>query len=352
MAVTVGSGATSLVDLCKGREGNERDVQLINMMSETHNLFADIRWKVCNSGATHKATIITKLPEAHMRRLYKGFKVSKGGRAQVTEDTGMAGTACVIDYKEFELNGKNADWLTQNVRMGTDALSYKVAHELFYGDRDKNPESINGLCKRMGKCNGTDKLKSSYNVMSAMDISDSTKETAVKKLTDLTSIYFVGHGDMGFYGLVPQGGSSVIHNNTVGLDEKHLVEDDEHNRYPAIEVQLGMDYGCCLNDFRYAARLANISVASLEQGSATYIDLWEKLTRMYYKINKYKGSAAWSIYVNAEIFTYLDLQAQKKVSPTLTYQTIDGKEILSYRGIPIKEDEAIVVGEQFVPADK
>lgn len=345
MAV-LGATATSLVDLCKGRDNPEGTVQLINMMEETHNLFRDMRWKVCNSGATHKATIITKLPEAHMRRLYKGFKVSKGGKAQVTEDTGMVGTSCVIDFKEFELNGKDANWLTQNVRMGTDALANKVARELIYGDRDVDPESINGLSKRMGKCNGANKFKSSYNVLSAMD------PTKAKSKDDLTSIYLVGHGDAGFCGLVPKNGSSVVHNNTVGLDEKHLVEDEEGNRFPAIEVQLSMDYGCCLHDFRYAARVANISVAALENSATDFIDLWDKLTRIYYRINKYKGSAAWSMYVNSELFTHLDLQAQKKVSPTLTYATIDGKEILSYRGIPIKEDEAIVVGEAFVPEDK
>lgn len=351
MAV-IGNTATSLVDLCPGRENPEQTQQLINMMEETHHLFKDMRWKTCNCGSVHKATIVTALPEAHMRRLYKGFKVSKGGRAQITEDTGMAGTMCRIDHKEFELNGSSAGWLTQNISEGTDALANMVARELFYGDRDVNPESINGLCKRMGKCNGKDKLKASYNVMSAMDISTETKAKAVKALTDLTSIYFVGHGDRGFYGLVPKNGHSVVNQKTIGLDGGHLIDDEEGRPYPAIDVILDMDYGCCLHDFRFAARLANISVASLEPGSASFIDLWDKLTRIYYKINKYKGAASWSMYVNSVIFTYLDLQAQKKVMPTLTYQTIDGKEILAYRGIPIKEDEAIVVGEVFVPEDK
>lgn len=350
MAV-VGNQATSLVDLCKGRENGDQSVQLINMMEETHELFKDMRWKTCNSGSVHKASIVTKLPEAHMRRLYKGFKVSKGGRAQITEDTGMAGTMCRIDFKEYELEGKSADWLTQNVTEGTDALANMVAEELIYGDRDVNPESINGLCKRMGKCNGTDKLKQSYNVLSAMDISGGNW-TTVKAFEDLTSIYLVGHGDRGFYGLVPQNGHSTVKQTAVGLDGKHMLHDDEGNPYPGIEVMLDMDFGCCLHDFRFAARLANISIAKLDPGATGFIDMWDKLTRVYHRIRKYKGAASWSMYVNAELFTYLDLQAQKKVTPTLTYQTIDGKEILAFRGIPIKEDEAIKIGEDAVPADK
>ena len=347
----LGNTATSLVDLCKERGGGESSVQLINMLGETHSLLQDMRWKTCNMGATHKATIVTKLPEAHMRRLYRGFKVSKGGRAQISEDTGMAGTSFMIDFKEYELNGKSANWLAQNLSEGTEAISYMVAKELFYGDRDVTPESINGLCKRMGKCNGKDKLKSSYNVMSAMDISD-TKWNTVKELKDLTSIYLVGHGDRGFYGLIPQNGSNVIKQTTSGLDGKTTVDDDEGNPYPAIRIILEMDYGCCLHDWRFGARLANISLASLEQGSSTFIDLWDKLTRLYHRINKYKGAASWSMYVNSELFTYLDLQAQRKVSPTLTYQSLDGKEILSFRGIPIKEDEAISISEAAVPEDK
>jgi hypothetical protein len=231
-----------------------------------------------------------------------------------------------------------------------DALSYLVANQMFYGDRDVNPESINGLAKRLGKCNGKDKLSAAYNVISAMDISTTQKANEVKALTDLTSIYAVGHGDRGFFGIVPVNGSSTIRMTTVGEDGKHLVQDDEGNSYPAIQILLDMDFGCCLHDYRFAARLANISVAALEKGATNFIDLWDKLTRLYHKIRKYKKSASWAFYVNSELFTYLDLQAQQKVSPTLTYQTIDGQEILAFRGIPIKEDEAIKVGEAFVPA--
>lgn len=345
-----GSIATNLVDLNSSRPDAETGEVLINMLEETHELLSDLKWRNCNMGAVHKTSIVTALPEAHMRRLYRGFKVSKGGRAQITEDTGMAGTSCLIDYKEYELEGKSANWMAQNSNEGMEALSYLVARELFYGDRDINPESVNGLAKRLGKCNGTDKLSAAYNVISAMDISTTTKANAVAALTDLTSIYAVGHGDRGFFGLVPVNGSSTIKMTTVGEDGKNLEADEAGDKFPAIQVLLEMDFGCCLHDFRFAARLANISVAALEKGATNFIDLWDKLTRLYHKIRKHKKSANWAFYVNSELFTYLDLQAQQKVSPTLTYQTIDGQEILAFRGIPIKEDEAIKVGEAFVPA--
>lgn len=349
MATLGNTYGTNLVDLNKHREGAEQGEVLINMLEETHELFKDMTWKTCNSGATHRTSIVTKLPEAHMRRLYRGFKMSKGGRAQISEDTGMAGTSFAIDYKEYELEGKSANWLAQNSSEGTEALSNMIANEMFYGDRDKDPESINGLCKRLGVANGTNKLKASYNVISAL----SSKPTGPLP-SDFTSIYAVGHGDKGFFGLVPKNGSSVIKQTVVGEDGKHFEDDSEGNKYPALFMTLDMDFGCCLHDFRYAARLCNIPLSQLDpaQEGGAQIDLWDKLTRLYHKIRKYKNGARWAFYVNSDLFTYLDLQAQKKVSPTLTYQTIDGKEILAFRGIPIKEDEAIKIGETWVPFEK
>lgn len=292
MAV-IGEEATSLVNLCSGKEGGDKAEVLINMMEEKHNLFKDMRWIPCNNGSTHKASIVTVLPEAHMHRLYKGFKVTKG----ITEDTCTVRTSHTITYKGVELNGKSSDWQTLRFDEGAEDLANQITTGLFYGDRDENPESINGLSKRMGKCNGKDKLKSSYNVLSAMDISTTEKANAVKALNDLTSIYIVGHGDRGFCGLVPRDDSAVVHNNIVGLDGEHLVDDDGKS-YPAIEVQLNMDYGCCLHDFHFAARLANISVAALEQGTTTFTGLWERLAQICERIRMYRHAATWSFYAN------------------------------------------------------
>lgn len=306
---------------------NAQEKRLLNAMENAHALIKDMHWIICNSGSVHKS------------KFY-------GGVTQISEPLAQVRTSYPVAYREFELNNKSNDWLSLCIDEGAEDLANKITTALFYGDRDVNPESINGLCKRMGKCNS--KLKSSYNVLSAMDISTTTNANAVMGLKDLTSIYAVGYGGFGFYGLIPKNGSAVVHRNIIGLDGKHIVNDDEGNPYPAIEVQLSMDYGCCLHDVHFAARLANISIAALERETATFTNLWDKLTQIYERIRTYRRNATWSFYANPELLALLDLEAQKMNTAVPNRPILNSEGTLSFNRIPIQSEDAIRIGEDVV----
>lgn len=321
-----------LAEPWRKRENDELVKQLISMMKEEHPLFNDMSWITCNSGFVHKGKFF-------------------GGVARITEPTASARASDYIDYREFERDGKCTDCLRQSVSVCivAEILADRISRKLLYGDRNVIPESINGLCKRLGKCNGKDKQKASYNVISAMEVSKTTAANAPK---DLTSIYLVGNGRSGFHGLVPDDGSAVVHSNIIGLDGKHIANDDEGNPYPAIEIQLSMDYGCCLHDFHFAARLANISLTALEQGTTTFTSLWEALTQIYRRIRICRHAASWSFYATPKLLVLLDLEAEKGSAAGPNRPTLNNEGVLFFNGIPIKSEDAIQVGEDFVPEDK
>lgn len=326
----IADGTQSLVKLFANHEDGALEKQLISAMEKEHSLMKDMRWCVCNLGAVHKSRLCD-------------------GVTRITAPTVRVCESCYVDYHEFEENNRNIDGPTICADTQIEHFADKIVAGLFYGDHDVNPETPDGLCKRLGRCNGKDEHKPSHNVMSAMDIFDSMRKATVKRSTDLTSIYLVGHGNRGFYGLIPQGSANAIQFRTLGMDGKHLVPDDEGNPYPAIEIQLSMDYGCCLHDFHFAARLANISVSALEQGTIPFTTLWEKLAQICKHIQKYRHAATWSFYANPELLALLDLEAQKMNTVVPNRPILNSEGTLLFNGIPIQSEDAIRIGEDFVP---
>lgn len=332
----IADSTQSFGEFCSKHKEGSQERQLINAVTREHNLIRDMRWTVCDSESVHKSTFWD-------------------GVARITDPTVHVCASCHVDYREFSWNNKDMDWLfrhtCENEQMGR--FADKIAAGLLYGDYAVNPETPNGLCKRLSMRNSKDTGKPSYNVLSAMDIPDTTKEATVKKPDDLTSIYLIGHGDRGFYGLIPQGSANAIQIRTLGMDGKHLVPDDEGNSFPAIEIQLSMDYGCGLHDFHFADRLANISVTALEQGTIPFTSLWEKLAQIYRHTQKYRHAAAtWSFYANPELLALLDLEAQKMNTVVPNRPILNSEGTLLFNRIPIQSEDAIRIGEDFVPENE
>lgn len=339
----MGYGPATLKDVTATLTGDEKkraDI-IVNMMTQTNECMNDMVLVQCNSGTVHKTTIKTGMPSPAWRMLYKGVPPTKSEHAQISEPTGMLMAFSIIDHKLYELHGKDSNYVMEESQDAVESINQSWADAFFYGDLSKNPAAFNGLNVRSGKCNGKIKTKSSYNVISPLD--PTAAPLSGKK--DLTSIYVVGWSTRGVCGIYPGNGQSTIKLTSSGYDGKVYEKDEDKNDYPVIKTRFEVDVGLAVRDWRFFARGCNISMALVEDGT---IDLYTLLKQLYYRVRKYKNSAKFAIYVNGDLFFHLDQQAEKKVSNQLTYQTVDGKDVLTYRGIPIRECEAIRTDEDVV----
>jgi len=132
-----------------------------------------------------------------------------------------------------------------------------------------------------------------------------------------------------------------------GEDGKLDAKDEDGNDFPVVKVRYDMDCGLCVRDWRYGARIANISMAALN--GATPPDLFDLMCQAYYRVRDFLPSAKWCIYVNPAIYYFLHKQARKEQLYTLSRETYQGAPVWTYLGIPIRSCKAIKVNEAKVP---
>jgi len=118
------------------------------------------------------------------------------------------------------------------------------------------------------------------------------------------------------------------------------------NRMRAFQDQWTWKCGIALRDWRYVVRIANIDVSVLVLNDATSAKLFQLLTKATWRIPSINMGRA-AIYVNRTVGQFLDIQAQDKVSSggQLSYDVIDGRRVMSFRGIPIRTVDSILETE-------
>jgi len=318
-----------------GPDGKKADT-IINMLAQTNEIIQDMVVVECNNKTSHTTVIKTGLPENAWRRLYKGVPPSKSTHAKVTEDCSMLMGMSFIDYKMYTMAAKPNDFLLEESTDALESINQTLGNSLFYGDKDKEPEAFNGLSIRYAKYTraATDKMKIDYNVIHG---------GSAPSATDNTSIYFVGWGRQSIHGIYPVNGESIVKVTTSGDDGKQYAKDEDGNEYPAVRVRYEMDTGLCVRDWRYGVRICNISMGALD--GSTPPDLFDLMRKAFYRIRRYRNKAKFCVYVNPDLFYYLHAQAEKKQLYTLTRETYQGAQVLSYLGIPIRECDAIRVDE-------
>jgi hypothetical protein len=160
-----------------------------------------------------------------------------------------------------------------------------------------------------------------------------------------TSIYFTVMGEGLLYG---------IHhaNYPMGLSVKYgtpTVETLSNGNVDEFVTDLyGMHCGIALEDYRAVSRVCNIDTANLKSGTGA-ADLYRLLIEASYRVDPVMKRGKTSIHVSRSLGMYLDIQARDTVNAAyVTHETVDGKPVTMFRGIPIFINDAITDTEATV----
>jgi hypothetical protein len=331
---TLASNVLTLADWAKRRGTDDSVAAVCEILSQTNEVLEDCLFMEGNLPTGHKTTVRTGLPSATWRLLNYGVPKAKSTTAPVIDTCGNLEVYAEVDKDLADLNGNTAEFRMSETRAFLEGMSQQVASTMFYGNTATNPERFMGFAPRYNTIN-TATAQTAANVVSAGGTG-----------TDNTSIWLVSWGDRTVFGLYPKSENAGFEMENLGVITETV--NGLTNRY--YKTEFTWRCGLCVKDWRYVVRICNIDVSDVAAGS---VPLFKYLRQAFYKLRQREvigGQAV--IYCNSQILEALDALATNSGTTDnytrLSYREVEGGEILTYRGIPIRQCDAILNTEAVV----
>lgn len=306
------------------------DTDIVELLSESNEVLSDMTAIEANGYTEHKTTVRSGLPSATWRKLNYGVQPTKSQTVPVKDSLGMLETYAEVDKALADLNGNSAAWRLSEDRAFLEGMNQQMATALFYSDSSLDPEKFMGLAPR-------------YNSLSA--------ENAINIIngggsgSDNTSIWLVVWGPNTCHAIYPKGSPAGL--NSRDLGEQTLL-DAAGGRYQGYRTHYKWDMGLTLRDWRYVARIANIDVSDLTKNAASGADLIDLMTQAIEVIPNL-GMGRPVFYMPRKIRSFLRRQITNKVAnSTLAMDTVAGKQVLTFDGIPCRRTDALLLTEAAV----
>lgn len=348
---TIGNSFLNLIDLYKGMEDGRDIGDVVELLHAVNPVLWDAIAVECNLGTIHRTRIRTGLPSVTWGRLYQGIPQSKSTFQQVDDSTGFVEALSTVDKRVLRLAKNPAAVRLMEGKGFLEAMSQEVASGIFYHDTASTPEKFKGLAARYNKLTGG---PASFQVINGGSVD-----------VDNTSIWFVTWGADTTALIYPEGTQAGIMREDKG-EQRAL--DAAGNPYYVVEELFTQHIGVTVRDWRFNVRICNIDVSNMKAGT---VDLYGLLRKAYYRFegrrrqrdmqlrtangagvdsNIEPGSTA--IYCNRDVLEALDALATNKGATDsfirLKPMEIEGKEVLTYRNIPIRETDALINTEALV----
>jgi hypothetical protein len=330
------SDFATLQDVAR-RSGDPKASAMIEVLNKKNSMLDDIPWVQCNNGTTHITTLRTSLPKPVWRMLNAGVPKGKSTSKQITAHCGMLESYAEVDEKLVKLAQRNggqqgaANFLASENKAWIEGFGQEISRVIFYGDNSKPQEPV-GLIHYYNKIG---------NISNETNVIDAGGTTA----NDNTSIWLVNWGPDSIHGLYPQGTTAGLSEDYLGV---HTVKDEDGNQFQAHRTHYSWDAGLVVRDWRMGARIANIDVEAMLGQTDAAANILKLLTLASYKMPSTASSGRAAFYMRKEILTLLDIQVQNKANLQLTYDTVAGKKVLTFRGIPLREQETLSLKEKLV----
>lgn len=323
----------TLADVAKRLDPNGKIDTIVELLSETNEILQDATFMEGNLPTGHRTTVRTGLPAPTWRKLYGGVQPTKSRTAQITENTGMLEAYAEVDKALADLNGNTASFRLSEDRAHIEGINQEVAETMFYGAEATHPEEFTGLSPRFND------LTSAENKVNIIDNGGTD--------ADNTSIWLVVWGPSTVHGIYPKGSKGGLQMNDKGQVTIENV-DGEGGRMEAYRTHYRWDLGLVVRDWRYVVRIANVKSALLQADTVDAITAQKNLIRSMIRASERiptfgVGRAAW--YCNRTVRTALRLGIVERIANNLTWETVEGKRVMTFDNIPIRRVDAITNNE-------
>ena len=338
--------------------------KVIDLTAQQNPMLTDAPAIECNLGAKHRTYINKGLAKFVWGKAYQGVPTSKGRMEAIEHTTGYAESAieaAVRTIDEIEnhvqyagLTGAartNAIGMAKtnqfNMQQKTHAntLTIGMAQALLYEDEKRNPNRITGFFPFFNSTTGRTRTQL-------------IRGTGTKNNSDCTSMLMVTWHPETCHLIYPRaakshGGLKVGPLMKIHREDKDPNSDGFGGTYFVYRKEMEWHTGLAVNDFRYVVRIGGIRTSTLSKAKDIVTsgnpipngdDLVDLLSDAYYQHEGRRATVGKTcIYGNVTPIKFLDFQArngQKNQYLFLENTGMNAKEVLTFRGIPIKESDA------------
>lgn len=328
---TIGSRTITLLDHVKKYDAQGRLVPVVEMLSQTDQIYQTMPFKEANDGEGEVVNYRRAIPTPEIMRHNRGLVGQKGGIGQFTETVGWFGTRSEYAESIAKINDNSAEARASEEVSHLEGITNYIHESLFYNDNGENAELFQGLAPRFAD--------------TGQDMGGSQIVDAGGVGADNASIWLVGWGEMGVYGIFPKNAKT----GAIDSIDRGLQMVDDGTGRSALVAKYLTDYevkmGLVVKDYRRVARIANIDVSLLEEDpeGGAGAKLRSLIVRALHKVKKTPG-LRWAFYAPPDVCTFLDLQAMNAASH-FSVQDVGGEPITHFRKIPIYESDALLTTE-------
>ncbi|TCM25708.1 major capsid protein [Novosphingobium sp. ST904] len=334
----LGTSYWNIIDVLKA--GGDGIGDVVEALTQLTPFMQDANVITCNKGTKHASSIRTGLPSVSWGALYQGIKQSKGNYTQVEDTTGFIEGLSAVDTRLLKLKPDQAAKLRLMEGQGfLEIMAQTLASAVWYSNTFINGKQFHGLAPR-------------YNSLANPNVINGGGTGA-----DNASIWMVTHGDGQTSVLTPENMPAGVQREDKG---EQRVLDANGDPYYVKEEMFTQHAGITVKDWRYNVRIANIDVSDVIAGTVSINSL---LRKGYYKLHgrrAYKmeregqvSPGRTAIYMNKTLIEALDGEATNSRPGVdnfvrLKPMELFGEEVESWRGMPIREDDALINAETLV----
>jgi hypothetical protein len=342
----IGTSVPTLLDIARamGPDGTF-DQERVNLLAQSNEVLEDMVWRPGNLPTGNRTTVITGLPTVYFRRLNEGVPLSKSTGAQVDDTAAMLEGFFQVDRELALLSGNVNQYRYQESRMFMESMNQTLTSYLFYGNAGSDPKQFTGLAAR-------------FNTIGS---GNTQIVDAGGTGTDNTSIWLVGWGD-GVHGIYPKNTTGGLQHEDVTVNKAAMnggpqgayvgdvLKDANGNNFMGYTDHFIWRCGITVRDYRAIVRIANIDVSNLVTNSSA-ADIIARMIQAYYRMptmlrknafGQVDGLARAAWYVNPTVKAILHTQAMTKAANQITLREIEGREIVTFLGLPVREVEQIL----------
>jgi len=316
----------TLLDVSKRLDPDGKIAAVAELLTETNPILEDMVWIEGNLPTGHRTTVRTGLPAPTWRKLYGGVQPAKSTTAQVTDSCGMLEAYAEVDKALADLNGNSGAFRLSEDRAHIEGMNQEFSSTLFYGNESNEPEAFTGFGAR-------------FNDQSAANGENIITSAATPDGNDNTSIYLVVWGPNTVHGIYPKGSKAGLNMEDKGQVTVENI-DGNGGRMEAYRTHYRWDCGLSVRDWRYIVRI-NLDQEDLVKNAASGPDLVDMLTQAVELVPSLSMGRP-AFYANRTVRSFLRRQIANKVAAsTLTMETVGGKHVTMFDGIPFRRCDAL-----------
>ena len=322
----------TLLDLANRMDPNGKIPSIIEMLTETNEILADMSWIEGNLPTGHKTKIRTGIPQPTWRKLNQGVMPTRSTTADITFSTGSLEAYSEIDCKEADLNGNTAEFRLSEDRPHIIGMNETMSDTIFYGNENTTPAAFTGFAPYLNSASA----ESGENLINGGGSG-----------SDNASIWLIGWSPETVTGIIPKGlpGGLQMEDKGQQTVDRFDAAGTYTGKMEAYVTHYMWHAGLAVKDWRYVVRICNIDKSELTKNASSGADLIDLMTQALERIQSLSGVRP-VFYTNRSVRGLLRRQIANKVAnSTLSMETVAGKKVMMFDTVPVRRVDALAGDE-------